>query len=141
MDITQIIEENNRRKALLPHPADPETGRGCVGERTSVTIGGKTFWLPASLPARHYPLLESNPSLRFMHDFEYWAWRCVRIRHKLTGALVPFILNAPQRKVLEVLEADRLADKPLRIILLKARQWGGSALCYLLIYLNNANNQ
>lgn len=128
MDITRIIEENNRRKSLLPTPADPETGRGCVGPRTAVSVGGKTLWLPESIPAGNYPRLDSEPSLRFMHDFEYWAWRCVRIRHKLTGALVPFVLIAPQRKVLEVLEADRLAGNPLRIILLKARQWGGSTL-------------
>lgn len=128
MDITQIIEENNRRKALLPPPADPETGRGCVGPRIPVAIDGKTLYLPESLAASTLPMLASTPSLRFCHDFEYWAWKCVRIRHKLTGELVPFVLNAPQRRVLEVLEKDRLAGKPLRVILLKARQWGGSTL-------------
>lgn len=36
------------------------------------------------------------------------------------------MLNGPQRRLLDVLERDRLADEPLRLILLKARQWGGS---------------
>lgn len=66
--------------------------------------------------------------LRCRHDFEYWAVRCVRIKDKLSGHIIPFTLNAPQRKVLAVLEDDRLAGRPIRLILLKARQWGGSTL-------------
>ncbi|MDE5744387.1 MAG: hypothetical protein K2H84_01845 [Paramuribaculum sp.] len=126
-----LTQENNRRKSLLPLPQDPATGHRCIGERRLVTVNGETLYLPvtmlgeatlSSLQTADFQLL------RCAHDFEYWAWRCVRIRHKLTGQLVPFVLNNPQRKVLEVLEADRLAGLPLRIILLKARQWGGSTL-------------
>lgn len=61
-------------------------------------------------------------------EFEIWAEECVRIADKLTGAPVPFILNAPQRRLLAVMERQRLAGRPVRIILLKARQWGGSTL-------------
>ena len=131
MEITQIIEENNRRKSLLPLPAEPRTGYRCVGNRTPVTVDGEQFYLPDSLLAENPQPSLSSPEfekLRCRHDFEYWAWRCVKIRHKLTGELVPFILNTPQRKVLDILERDRLADMPLRLILLKARQWGGSTL-------------
>ena len=131
MEITQIIEENNRRKSLLPLPAEPRTGYRCVGSRTPVTAAGEQFYLPDSLLAENPQPSLSSPEfekLRCRHDFEYWAWRCVKIRHKLTGELVPFILNTPQRKVLDILERDRLADMPLRLILLKARQWGGSTL-------------
>lgn len=65
---------------------------------------------------------------RFRDDFELWAARCVTIRHKLTGEMVPFVLNRPQRMVLERLERQRRAGRPIRLILLKARQWGGSTL-------------
>lgn len=42
-------------------------------------------------------------------------------------------LNAPQRHVLADLERQRLAGKGVRMILLKARQWGGSTL--VLMYM------
>ena len=132
MEIKEIIEENARRISRLPAAADPQSGRGCAGRRAATEWGGRTLWLPESMladpewrPGLTVPEMEA---LRSRHDFEYWAWRCVRIRHKLTGALVPFALNSPQRKVLAVMEGDRLADRPIRIIILKARQWGGSTL-------------
>lgn len=65
---------------------------------------------------------------RFRDDFELWAARCVRIRHKITGEMVPFILNRPQRVVLAELERQRRLERPIRLILLKSRQWGGSTL-------------
>lgn len=58
--------------------------------------------------------------------FEEWAWRYVYIKPKGGGDDIPFRLNAPQRKLVKALEAMRLPDKPIRLILLKARQWGGS---------------
>lgn len=61
-------------------------------------------------------------------DFELWAARCVTIRHKLTGRLEPLRLNAPQRRVVAALEEQRRAGRPIRLILLKARQWGGSTV-------------
>lgn len=65
---------------------------------------------------------------RMRTDFEFWAEKCVRIRHKLTGRMVPFVLNGAQRKVLKVLEEQRCANRPIRVIVLKARQWGCSTL-------------
>lgn len=50
--------------------------------------------------------------LRLRHDFEYWAASCVTIRHKTTGRRVPFVLNAPQRRVASLLEDDRRAARP-----------------------------
>lgn len=132
-----IIQENTRRNSLLPSPADPATGYNCNGVRQPVSIAGSVLYLPETLLAEYSPgYLAAMPKidfelLRCAHDFEYWAWRCVRIRHKLTGDLVPFALNAPQRRVLAQLEADRLADRPIRIIMLKSRQWGGSTLIQL----------
>lgn len=64
----------------------------------------------------------------YAEDFVKWCADCVRIYDKMTGASVPFVLNAPQRRVAHLMEERRLAGKPVRILLLKARQWGGSTL-------------
>lgn len=70
---------------------------------------------------------------RYADDFETWARECVTIADKLTGREVPFVLNAPQRRLLGVMERQRRAGRPVRVILLKSRQWGGSTLveCYM----------
>lgn len=64
----------------------------------------------------------------YTEDFERWCRDCVTITDKLTGAPVPFVLNAPQRRVAGVLERQRREGRPIRMIMLKARQWGGSTL-------------
>lgn len=67
--------------------------------------------------------------LRIKYDFEFWAISCVKIKDKLTSIDIPFFLNYPQRaKLLPAFERQRRANKPIRLILLKARQWGGSTL-------------
>lgn len=64
---------------------------------------------------------------RQRYDFEYWCCTKWNIYDKETAVLVPFILNRPQRSILvPVLERLRKSGKPIDIILLKARQWGGS---------------
>jgi hypothetical protein len=52
----------------------------------------------------------------------------VKITDKISGAEVPFKFNAPQRRVVEQMEAIRKSGRPIRLIMLKARQWGGSTL-------------
>lgn len=64
----------------------------------------------------------------YQDDFLGWAGDCVRITDKLTGKSVPFTPNAPQRRVIALLEEQRIKGLPIRMILLKARQWGGSTL-------------
>ncbi|MEG1544910.1 MAG: terminase [Tannerellaceae bacterium] len=64
--------------------------------------------------------------VRCDHDFAFWAVLFVFIKNKSGGEDIRFRLNRPQRKLIEQLERMRLADKPIRLILLKARQWGGS---------------
>ena len=64
----------------------------------------------------------------YINDFELWCKECVTITDKLTGAAVPFVLNAPQRRLARAMEEQRRAGQPIRIILLKARQWGGSTV-------------
>jgi len=65
---------------------------------------------------------------RYTEDFALWCRECVTVTDKLTSLPVPFILNAPQRRVLGELERQRRASRPIRLIMLKARQWGGSTL-------------
>lgn len=69
--------------------------------------------------------------LRVLHDFPYWCAEFAYIKAKGGGEDVLFRLNRPQRKFVAALEAQRLADRPLRLILLKARQWGGSTCSQL----------
>ena len=54
-----------------------------------------------------------------------------RIQSKTTGEMIPFKCNYPQRLVLEELEAMRREGVPIRLVILKARQWGGSTLVQL----------
>ncbi|MBR3884250.1 MAG: hypothetical protein IKJ31_05770 [Bacteroidaceae bacterium] len=68
---------------------------------------------------------------RICHDFEYWARSMAIISDKGKGRDIPFTLNRPQRKYLHEMEKLRLQDKPIDIILCKARQWGGSTLTQL----------
>ncbi len=65
---------------------------------------------------------------RIRYDFEFWAAMFIKIKDKLGQEDIPFILNRPQRRYLAMLEEQRIHNKPIRIIMLKARQWGGSTL-------------
>lgn len=128
MEMKEIIMENERRKAALQVPYDPEKGVGCCGCR--VQVDG--VWVPQAVldECPGYALLAplEQRRLRVRHDFEYWCTTCATVRDKLTGRPIRFRLNAPQRRVLAVIEEQRMAGLPVRLILLKARQWGGSTL-------------
>lgn len=136
-----LAEDARRRAARRGAVYDPLTGEGCCGERRRTALSfvpvapdaPRECFLPtAMLDDPEYARASfSEPlwkQLRMRHDFEYWCRMCVTIKDKTSGRLVPFVLNAPQRKVLAVLEADRTALRPIRLIVLKARQWGGSTL-------------
>lgn len=69
--------------------------------------------------------------LRMAHDFPFWAASFAYIKCKGGGEDQLFVLNRPQRILVETLERMRLANKPIRLILLKARQWGGSTCVQL----------
>lgn len=68
---------------------------------------------------------------RIPYDFELYAILGVIIDDKISGADIHFKLNRPQRYYLSKLEELRLKNAPIDIILLKARQWGGSTLTQL----------
>lgn len=133
-NITDILAENARRTAAMRAPYDPLTGQGSHLLRVEAID-------PKGTPCRIPQTMADDPAiltvardrhawcmLRFSHDFEFWAATCVRIKDKLSGRDIPFVLNRPQRRVLAVLEGMRVARRPIRLIMLKARQWGGSTL-------------
>ena len=135
MDAKVMLALDAMRKRLEPC-YDPVRGVGCYGLRRMCATpvpGLAEALVPESMTAdAEYLRVMHDPDgwrrLRCRHDFEYWCVECVKIKHKTLGTAVPFVLNRPQRRVLSVLEDDRLAGRPIRIILLKARQWGGSTL-------------
>ena len=129
LSIEAVLAENERRRACLDGgPYDPLTGVGCWGDR--VEAGG--CHVPRVVLARcpdylSLPPLEQQRQ-RIQEDFEYWCARCVTIKDKMSGRNIAFSLNRPQRRLLAVMEEQRTAGRPVRVILLKARQWGGSTL-------------
>lgn len=71
---------------------------------------------------------EKVEQVRINWDFEYWAVLGAMIKDKNSGDDIPFILNRGQRKLLRELMTMFLANLPIRVIIVKARQWGGSTL-------------
>ena len=159
--VTQILAENNRRRDIINAPFNPITGLGSVGERTCVKIEDfplKTQFLPnemmriplvkklvehASVAAFIKEELKEEPTtdnmravwrqfvrIRCKHDFPFWAAMFIIIKYK-GGSEGYFNLTLPQRKFVQMMEDMRKAGKPIRIILLKARQWGGSTTSQL----------
>lgn len=115
---------------------DPHRGLCCTGprQRVSTPVEGLPWaYVPVEMldnPA--YATCRNNAlawkRLRCASDFEYWAANCVKIKPKRGFANVPFTLNIPQRHVLSIIERQRRAGEPLRLIILKSRQWGCSTL-------------
>lgn len=151
--IDDILKENQRRQQLIDKTFRPDTGEGAPLQRTAVQITEYqpcTLLLPDSMMddpnvsriillgnitpyARQEHITQQEAKERFevlrcRHDFFYWAWRYVRIKPKDGGEDIPFTLNRPQRKLVEAFEQERLSGRPIRIIVLKARQWGGSTV-------------
>lgn len=69
--------------------------------------------------------------LRYRYDFPFWAATLVWIHNKEAGSDVLFRLRYPQRILVSRFEEKRRAGLPIRLILLKARQWGGSTTTQL----------
>lgn len=69
--------------------------------------------------------------IRSRHDFPFWAASSAYIKCKGGGDDVLFRLNRPQRRLVEALEDMRRNGLPIRLVLLKARQWGGSTCVQL----------
>ncbi len=140
ISIEEILAENESRKeaAEKANDYDPVSGKGAVGTRQRackpIAQEGQPLVPLAMKRDKAYRSVSTHDEwvkLRCRYDFEYWALKCVTIRDKTTGRDIPFRLNGPQRRVTAMLEQMRLAGEPLRLIMLKARQWGGSTLIQL----------
>lgn len=151
----RIIAENKKHFAALFSDYNPMTGVGSPIERVRLTLtrDGKHILIPAYIATSSafaemlgFPTLEDYiesknlnrddvydviTRLRIKYDFEYWAATCATIFDKTSGQEVKFKLRKAQRKLLKVLVETAFALKPIRIILVKARQWGGSTLVQL----------
>lgn len=79
----------------------------------------------------HDKVSEKFIRLRYRHDFPFWAATLVWIHNKDAGSDVLFRLRYPQRILVSRFEEKRKAGLPIRLILLKARQWGGSTTTQL----------
>ncbi len=73
-----------------------------------------------------HSVVEQFVRIRYKFDFCFWAAVQVYIKQKSGGEDILFRLNRSQRRLITVFENKRLAGLPIRLILLKARQWGGS---------------
>lgn len=155
--ISKILQENERRRAIVFAPFNPITGEGSIGERVAFTISDypiPTQYLPVEMMDEPFvkslskagsvdafirdalmlpvtdeardKVVEEFIRIRQKHDFPFWAAMFAYIKRKGGGTDVLFRLNRPQRKLIKRLEKMRKAGKPIRLILLKARQWGGS---------------
>ena len=151
--IAAILVENQRRNDAIRQPFDPFSGEGAPLARTHIHIADyppPLLHVPNTLLdddrvsrmvilgsvaayARQQGItqqeaLEELEVLRCRHDFFYWAWRYVRIKPKDGGDDIPFTLNRPQRRLVETFERARHEGRPIRVVVLKARQWGGSTV-------------
>lgn len=153
--VASMLEENRLRGLERSAKFDPVTGEGSTGRRFVFDVGGlDRQWLPESMRGEKIvselvaagsvdAWLRSNgrkrptqgtrrdvaarlDRLRMLHDFAYWAATRAYIKDKRGGDDVLFRLNRPQRRLVERFESMRTAGRPIRLILLKARQWGGS---------------
>lgn len=148
MLINQVLEEDERRRKALLTPFDPVSGLMSPGSRFSITIPGlepSTIHIPTAM--KEEPEVKAliggqsltqvfsgsieNARQRWFHlrcryDFPFWAFKCIKIKGKAGGDDQPFLLNRPQRKLIGEFEKLREEGLPIRIILVKARQWGGS---------------
>lgn len=68
--------------------------------------------------------------IRHKYDFVHWAYFCIWIKHKTAKKRVRFVLNLPQLIVLGMCERMQEQHIPISLIILKARQWGGSTFCF-----------
>lgn len=77
-------------------------------------------------------VIDSFVRIRSRYDFPFWAVTFVKIQSKEPGeGEIPFRLTRPQRRFVTKLEEMRLAGRPIRLVLMKARQWGGSTTSQL----------
>lgn len=153
MLVRLVLEEDTRRMEAFHDEFDPESGKNAPGDRVWIrhedllprcqNIPKAMFETPEVkdllagkhiTEAFHCRRSEKEKALglwhrlRCLHDFPYWAFKTIQLTPKDGGTPFYLRLNAPQRKLTGVLEEMRLARQPIRTVIVKARQWGGSTL-------------
>ncbi len=128
----ELLKENALRNSRLRLSYDPVSGDSDDPGRRPYSFSGKTYYLPCDMLEDPKLMTVGNEHdlalLRFKYDFPFWAATCVVINDKISSRDIAFVLNRPQRRLVALLESERRAGRPLRLIMLKARQWGGSTL-------------
>jgi hypothetical protein len=84
-------------------------------------------------------LAEGERAARLRNDLEYFAQHCLKLRPK-SGPLEPFVFNAAQRKLHEIIERQKATIGRVRVIILKARQLGVSTYIAARLYQRTINN-
>lgn len=153
-EVDSIITRNREHNRILFSEYDPTKGIGSPIAREKLYITDKSYILIPYYLARTEQMrdimacgsvekyAESKgidksvfrqviARLRIKYDFEFWAATCATILDKESGQEIKFKLRRAQRKLLKVLVEQLFDNKPVRVILLKARQWGGSTLVQL----------
>lgn len=155
-EVEDIIRENDSRLCANNAPFNPITGLGSTGDREPITLSDfpETLHLPKEMMHISFikmlvkygsiqkfvekglnedysektrrKVIERLIRIRIIHDFPFWAALTAYIKKKGGGGDILFKLNRPQRRLIERLEYMRISGSPIRLILLKARQWGGS---------------
>lgn len=156
--INNMLLENKRRNKDINRTFNPLTGEGSILPRIKIRIEDFSLpvqWIPERM--MRVPLVrqlseagsicqflknigtayteedkekvvEQFIRIRIRYDFCFWAYFYVLIKNKDGGDDIHFRLNRPQRRLVTRFERMRLANNPIRLILLKARQWGGSTV-------------
>lgn len=157
-NLAKLITLNEARMAKMDAYWNPVTGENSILERHHVHISDFSIpdmWLPLAMLQDPFiahlvelgsieayldevgstdreldreKVVDLINRTRCLHDFCYWAFVYVMIKPKSMGSDIHFLLNYPQRILVSVYEEMRLAGVPIRVILLKARQWGGSTV-------------
>jgi hypothetical protein len=83
-------------------------------------------------------LSEGTHAARLRTDLEYFAEHALKIRPK-SGPIAPFLFNAAQRRLHQVIEAQKAKTGRVRIIVLKARQLGCSTYTAARLYWRTIN--
>jgi len=156
-----MIREDKARRNRYFRTYDPVRGdeMGEVVPRTKFEIDGQEYFVPTEMmkddfvkayikwggasgllqATGQYDTEENRAAvvrnlfdLRLKYDFELCAALTIQIQDRTTKGYIPLILNQGQRILIHEYERQRLAGLPIRVLLVKARQWGGSTAtqCY-----------
>lgn len=154
-DIKTMLHKNKERRKDYFRVYDPVRGDSAseVVPRSPFNIEGETFWVPNEMLRDDFvmsylryqgaegllkaageevtedsleEIKEQLFHIRLKYDYEFYAYMVLRIQDKETKTYIPLLLNKGQRILTKEYERQRLNGEPIRVLLVKARQWGGS---------------